>query len=102
MGAGAATAHSSACNAEITKSDFKNPSKTFFSQEKISLCTRGNTRACAITRRAGTSNDEVVRTVARRSRGGRHSRARERDRKISRDARAKSEWSELETAASQA
>jgi len=37
MGAEAATAHSSACNAEITKSDFKNPSKTFFSQEKISL-----------------------------------------------------------------
>ena len=33
MGAEAATAHSSACNAEITKSDFKNPSKTFFSQE---------------------------------------------------------------------
>jgi hypothetical protein len=44
MGAGAATTHSSACNAEITKSDFKNPSKTFFSQEKISLMRTMGTR----------------------------------------------------------
>jgi len=37
MGEGAATAHSSACISETTKSDFTNPSKTFFSQEKNSL-----------------------------------------------------------------
>jgi len=47
MGAEAATVHSSAGNAAITKSDFKNPSKTFFSQEKISLMrTRKHASEC--------------------------------------------------------
>jgi len=64
MGAEAATVHSSACNAEITKSGFQSPSKTFFSQEKIFEC-------------------------ATRKHASDHSRARERDREISRDAREK-------------
>jgi hypothetical protein len=87
MGAEAATVHSSAGNAEITKSDFKSPSKTFFSQEKISLMrTRKHASECDYSQ-SRDMDDEVVRTGRAEIEGGRHSRARERDRKISRDAR---------------